>query len=88
MAAVADKMGKYNQLDKPDAEPLPFDEIVPQIFEPTDDPSVLGIKKDPDIRKKKQKMLEKYSAEIEIIDVPFEDITDESEVETEEESLL
>ena len=88
MAAVADKMGKYNQLDKPDAEPLPFDEIVPQIFEPTDDPSVLGIKRDPDIRKKKQKMLEKYSSEIEIIDVPFEDITDENEVETEEESLL
>jgi hypothetical protein len=49
---------------------------------------VLGIKKDPDIRKKKQKMLEKYNSEIEIIDVQFEDITDESEVETEEESLL
>lgn len=86
MALVADKIGKYNQLDKPDAEPLPFDEIVPPAFEPTDDPSVLGLKKDPEIRKKKQKMLEKYSAEIEIIDVPFEEITDDDE--TEEESLL
>ena len=74
ITAVGDKMGKYNQLDKPDAEPLPFDEIVPQNFDPTDDPSPMGIKKDPKIREKKNKMLEKYNAEIEIIDVPYEEI--------------
>lgn len=74
MAAVADKIGKYNMLDKPDAEPLPFEEIVPQPFEPTDDPTPLGIKKDPKIREKKNKMLEKYHSEIEIIDVPYEEI--------------
>ncbi len=85
MALAADKLGKYNMLDKPDADPLPFDEIVPQPFEPTDDPSPLGLKKDPDIRKKKNKMLEKYQAEIEIIDVPFEDVTND---ETEEENIL
>ena len=79
MATVADKMGKYNQLDKPDAEPLPFDEIVPQNFEPTDDPTVLGLKKDPQIRDKKKKMLEKYASDIEIIDVPFEDVTDDDQ---------
>ncbi|WP_372775649.1 hypothetical protein [Mangrovibacterium sp.] len=86
MALAADKLGKYNMLDKPDAEPLPFDEIVPQTFEPTDDPTPLGLKKDPDIRAKKNKMLEKYHAEIEIIDVPYEEmIKDDSD---EEENLL
>lgn len=74
MIYAADKLGRYNMLDKQDAEPLPFDEIVPQTFEPTDDPTVLGIKKDPDIREKKRKMLEKYSSEIEIIDVPYEEL--------------
>lgn len=74
MAYVSDKIGKYNQLDKPDAEPLPYDDIVPQQFEPTDDPTPLGLKKDPDIRKKKKLMLEKYMNEIEIVDVPYEDI--------------
>lgn len=74
MAFVADKLGKYNQLDKPDAEPIPYDDIVPQPFEPTDDPTPLGLKKDPNIREKKKKMLEKYLNEIEIVDVPYEDI--------------
>jgi len=74
MALAGDKKAKYNMLDKPDAEPLPFDEIVPQQFEPTDDPTVLGLKKDPNIREKKKKMLEKYMQEIEIVDVPYEEI--------------
>lgn len=74
MALAADKIGRYNMLDKPDAEPLPFNEIVPQPFEPTDDPTPLGLKKDPNIRAKKQKMLEKYMNEIEIIDVPYEEM--------------
>lgn len=74
MALAADKIGKYNMLHIPDAEQMPFDQIVPQNFEPTDDPSVIGLKKDPDIREKKRKMLEKYASEIEIIDVPYEEI--------------
>lgn len=85
MALAADKLGKYNMLDKPDAEPLPFDEIVPQPFEPTDDPTPLGLKKDPKIREKKNKMLEKYHAEIEIVDVPYEEIIKSDD---EEENIL
>ena len=87
MALCADKKGKYNMIDKPDAEPLPFDEIVPQQFEPTDDPTVLGLKKDPDIREKKKKMLEKYMSEIEIIDVPYEEMIKDGN-EGEEENIL
>lgn len=76
MSLAADKLGKYNQLDKPESDPIPFDEIVPQPFEPSEDPSVLGIKKDPAIREKKRKMLEKYMNEIDITDVPYQDITE------------
>lgn len=85
MAIAADKLGKYNMLDKPDAEPLPFEEIVPQPFEPTDDPTPLGLKKDPKIREKKNKLLEKYHAEIEITDVPYDEII---KTDDEEEDLL
>ena len=85
MTAAADKIGKYNQLDKPEADPLPFDQIVPQPFEPTDDPTVLGLKKDPDIRAKKAAMLEKYMNDIEITDVPYQDIT---EIDDEDEEDL
>jgi hypothetical protein len=87
MAVAADKLGKYNMLDKPDAEPLPFDEIVPQPFEPTDDPTVLGLKKDPEIRDKKKRMLEKYINDIEIIDVPYEELTKDENSEQEEDLL-
>ena len=87
MVMAADKKGKYNMLDKPDAEPLPYGDIVPQPFEPTDDPTELGIKKDPDIREKKKKMLDKYMSEIEIIDVPYEEMINDGNT-TEEENLL
>ena len=81
MAIVADKMGKYNMLDKDDPERIPFDQIVPQPFEPTEDPSVLGITRDPNFREKKRKLLEKYSQEIDIEDVPFTNIEDAEDSE-------
>jgi hypothetical protein len=87
MAAAAANKAKYNMLHIPDAQPMPFDQIVPQPFEPTDDPTSLGLKRDPEIREKKRKMLEKYASEIEIIDVPYEEmIKDDSQPE--EENLL
>jgi len=87
MTMAADKKGKYNMIDQADAQQLPFEEIVPQQFEPTDDPTVLGLKKDPDIREKKRKMLEKYNSEIEIIDVPYEEMISDA-TDTEKEDLL
>lgn len=81
MIMAADKIGKYNQLDKPDANELPFDEIAIQSFEPTSDPTVLGLKNDPAIREKIKKMLDKYSSEIEIVDVPYEDMIKENNLE-------
>ncbi|HEY6913140.1 MAG TPA: hypothetical protein VI413_00575 [Paludibacter sp.] len=64
--------GKYNQLDKEDAERIPWEEIIPQLYEPTDDPSVLGIKPIPNIREKIAATKKKYMEDIE--DVTYEDI--------------
>lgn len=72
MVKAANTYGKYNQLDKEDAERIPWDEIVPQLYEPTDDPSVLGIKPIPNIREKIAAMKKKYMEDIE--DVTYEDI--------------
>ncbi len=87
MAIAAGNKAKYNRLDVADTETIPFDQIVPQQFEPTDDPTSLGLLKDPNIREKKRKMLEKYNSEIEIIDVAYEEI-DKQENDGEEEGLL
>lgn len=87
MAIAAGNKAKYNMLHLPDAEPLPFDQIVIQPFEPTDDPTPLGLKKDPDIREKKRKMLEKYHAEIEIIDVAYEELSNQPDDRQEEDIL-
>ena len=87
MAIAAGNKAKYNMLHLPDAEPLPFDQIVIQPFEPTDDPTPLGLKKDPDIREKKRRMLEKYQAEIEIVDVAYEELTNQEDDRTEEDIL-
>jgi len=64
--------GKYNQLDKEDAERIPWEDIIPQLYEATDDPSVLGIKPIPNIREKIAAMKKKYMEDIE--DVTYEDI--------------
>jgi len=76
MAMVMDKYGKYTQLHIPDHQAIPYDEIVNQPFEPTEDPSPLGLKPDPDIETKIRKMKEKYADEIDknIEDVEFTEI--------------
>jgi hypothetical protein len=79
MAIAADKMGRYNQLHLPDNETMPYGDIVPQNFEPTDDPSSLGIKKIPDLRERKRKLLEKYAQDIEAIDIKYDDLKDDDE---------
>lgn len=44
MGAAANYYGKYTQLDKEDILDKGYDKIIVQPFEPTDDPTVLGIK--------------------------------------------
>ncbi|MFK5856592.1 MAG: hypothetical protein QM503_10705 [Bacteroidota bacterium] len=84
MAMVMGNYGKYTQLHIPDKEQIPWHEIIPQLIEPTEDPTVVGLVRDPDARKKAKKLLEKYSNEISdkiqtvhIEDIEFIDVSDD-----------
>lgn len=62
MIMAADKLGKYTNLDKEEGDRIPYDEIVPQSFEPTGDVSVLGITPLPNLKERQRKLREKYGS--------------------------
>ena len=65
-----------NQTDKPDTPDMAFDKIVPLQLEPTDDPSVLGIKAPKNLRARRDKLIKQYSKEdeyAEYTEVPTDD---------------
>ena len=67
--------GKINQLDKQDPTEFPWDDIKPQQWIITSDPSVIGIKPIPNLKDKIAKLFEKYKTDIEIVeDVTYEEI--------------
>jgi hypothetical protein len=62
--AVASMQKNYilnNQTDKPDTPDMAFDKIVPLQIEPTDDPSVLGIKALKNLRARRDKLIKQFS---------------------------
>lgn len=65
VASMQKNLIKNNQTDKEDTPDLAFDKIVPLEIVATDDPSVIGIKKIPDLRGKIRKLIKKYDAEAE-----------------------
>jgi hypothetical protein len=71
MVAASAQYAKYNLLDKEDAITIPWDEIVPQKFEPTSDPTVIGIAPVHDIQERIKQLKEKYFHDIE--DVTYEE---------------
>ena len=62
MIKAAQILGKYTQLDKEETLPIPYDEIVPQSFEPTGDVSVLGIQPIKNLKERQRKLREKYGS--------------------------
>lgn len=72
--AAADKLGKYNKLDKDDAIEIPWDEIIPVDIEPTSDVSVLKVKPLQNKEEEIRKMYEKYKGDIEIEDIGYEEV--------------
>lgn len=66
-----------NRTDKDDEPELEFDKIVPQNFELTDDPTVIGIAKVPGLRDKIRRLEKKY-ADYKIEDADYEEIHKES----------
>jgi hypothetical protein len=75
---AADKLGKYTQLDKEDVQKIPYHEIVPQSFEPTDDVTVLGIEPIKDLKERQKKMREKYGGAV-VEDTSFEMVETDGE---------
>ena len=70
MASAANFYAKYTQLDKEDVLDKGYDKIIVQPFEPTDDPTVLGIKAIPNVRERiKLKIQQYWSDDIEDVDV-------------------
>ena len=55
---------KNNMTDKEDTPDLAFEKIVPLEIVATDDPSVIGIKKIPNLRGSVRKLNKKYESEI------------------------
>lgn len=68
MVMAADKLGKYTRIDQDDIDNLPWDQIVPPNFEPTDNLSVLDISIDPDFEQRMKRLKSKYIREIEDIE--------------------
>lgn len=61
VAAIEKNRILNNRTDKDDELELEFDKIIPQQFVPVDDPTVLGIKKLPDLRNRIRELVKKYS---------------------------
>lgn len=89
MATAAGLYAKYNKIDQDEAVKIPYEDIVPQTFEPTSDPTVIGIKPIPNIREKIAGMKRKYMADI-AEDITFEetDFNEEEFFADEKENLL
>lgn len=73
MVSAADKYGKYTQLDKEELIDRGYDKIQVQPFEPTDDPSVIGLKPIPNVRQRIQAKIKQYWND-EVEDVEFEEV--------------
>jgi hypothetical protein len=76
LSKVATAFIKNNKLDMDEGEQLPYDEIIPPAFEPTTDPSAIGLKPLPNLRRRIAELKERYIGEIDILDTNYEELTD------------
>jgi len=80
--AVASMQKNYilnNQTDKPDTPDMAFEKIVPLQLEPTDDPSVLGIKTPKNLRARRDKLIKQFSKDDEYAEYTEVPSTDDKE---------
>ena len=80
--AVASMQKNYilnNQTDKPDTPDMAFYKIIPLQMEPTDDPSVLGIKAPKNLRQLRDKLIRRYSKDEEYVDYTEAESTDDKD---------
>ncbi|MGM9861592.1 MAG: hypothetical protein ACI30W_03265 [Muribaculaceae bacterium] len=75
MEKAATSYAKFHGIDREDDDANGVGKLMVQPFTATDDPTVLGIKPIPELRKKIDALLSKYKAEsMDIEDVDFEDV--------------
>ncbi len=73
MIKAGEAIGKVTRLDKEDPDPIPYEDIVPQSFEPTGDVSVLGIKKIDNLKELQVRLRRKFGIDVtEAVIVPDE----------------
>ncbi len=72
MQKAANTYAKFNQLDKEEVTAVPWEDIIPQLFEPSEDPTLLGIKPIKNIRERIDYLKNKFNQDIQ--DVTYEDI--------------
>lgn len=76
IAAIEKNRILNNRTDKNDEVELEFDKIVPQVFEPTDDPTVIGVEKIPRLRERIRQLNKKYASGVETDYTDFEEVED------------
>ena len=69
LTKIAEVIVKTNQLDQPDGEDYPWEEIVPRDESFSVDPETIGIAKVPNIEEKVKKLLAQYTSEIDDVDI-------------------
>lgn len=67
---------KYNRVGEIDPQPFDYDDIIPHQIEPTDDPSVIGIKPMKNLREEIKKLKRKFGTDIE--DAEFVEMPDDT----------
>ena len=74
MEKAASSYAKHNRVDLEDEQTIPYDLIIVQPFTATGDPTVLGIKPIPHIRRKIDAMTKRYSEDnLDMEDVQYEE---------------
>lgn len=73
MAAASAAYGKFNKLDKEDPAELGYDKIIPQSFEISDNPEILGFRKIQDVKTRINKLIKEMDT-TDIQDVDFEEV--------------
>lgn len=67
LIAAAKELTRANKLDKDEIVDVPWEQIIPPSFEPTNDIEVLGFKRNPDIKKKIAQLKRKFGVEDAVI---------------------
>lgn len=73
LTLIANAMVKVNRLDVNEGEQIPWEEVIPQNFEPSSDPTVIGLKPIENLRERIAVLKKKYIDDITVEDVEYKE---------------